>query len=282
MFSQHGHLTLAHSDRAIERDAGARRGEPAARDRLARRLPRRDRAALPAARPRRRARPGRSWARSTTRPAGSSATTPSSGASPAAPTAAASRSTRAPQVTGIEHGGRPRHAPSRRTAAGSRRTSSISAVAGWSTLVCGLAGVAAPDHDAHPPGVRDRADEAVPRRDHRLGADARLRLADRPRRVPDRRRDRAVHDLQVDRHVPVPRVLGAPRARALPAARAAQGAAHLDRPLRPLARLQPDPRPDRARGLPRLGRLGHLRLQGRADRRHDARRARRDREDARR
>ena len=97
MFSQHGHLTLAHSDRAIERDAGARRGEPAARDRLARRAPRRDRAALPAARPRSDTRPGRSWARSTTRPAGSSATTPSSGASPAAPTAAASRSTRAPR-----------------------------------------------------------------------------------------------------------------------------------------------------------------------------------------
>ena len=44
-------------------------------------------------------------------------------------------------------------------------------------------------------------------------------------------------------HVPVPRVLGAARARALPAARAAERAAHVDRPLRPLARLQPDPRP---------------------------------------
>ena len=87
----------------------------------------------------------------------------------------------------------------------------------------------APDHDAHPPGLRHRAGEAVPRRGHRLGADARLRLADRPRRVPDRRRDRALHDLQVDRDPPVPRVLRAPRARALPAARAPQRAADVDR-----------------------------------------------------
>ena len=35
-----------------------------------------------------------------------------------------------------------------------------------------------------------------------------------------------------------------------------QGAAHVDGALRPLARLQPDPRPDRARELPRLGRAG--------------------------
>ena len=54
----------------------------------------------------------------------------------------------------------------------------------------------------------------------------------------------------------------------------------VDRALRPLAGLQPDPRPDRARQLPRLRRLGHLRLQGGARRRLDARRARRDREDA--
>ena len=48
MFSQHGHLTLAHSDRVAGHDAGARRGEPAARDRLPRRRARRDRPALPA------------------------------------------------------------------------------------------------------------------------------------------------------------------------------------------------------------------------------------------
>ena len=146
---------------------------------------------------------------------------------------------------------------------------------------CDMAGVRAADHDAHPPGVRDRAGQAVPRRRDRVVADARVRLADRPRRVPGRRRDRAVHDLPRHRHVHVPRVLGAPRARALPAARARERAARVDGPLRPVARLQPDPRAHRGRGVPRLDRLGHVRLQGRADRRHDARRARRHREDAR-
>ena len=42
-----------------------------------------------------------------------------------------------------------------------------------------------------------------------------------------------------------------------------------------IARLQPDPRQDRGRELPRQRRLGDLRLQGGADRRQDARRARR-------
>ena len=55
--------------------------------------------------------------------------------------------------------------------------------------------------------------------------------------------------------------------------------AHVDGPLRPLARLQPDPRQDRGRELPHLDRLGHVRLQGRADRGHDACRAGRDRKD---
>ena len=36
-------------------------------------------------------------------------------------------------------------------------------------------GAAAADHDLDPAGVRDRAREAVPRQDHRLGADAHLR-----------------------------------------------------------------------------------------------------------
>ena len=112
--------------------------------------------------------------------------------------------------------------------------------------------------------------------DHRLGADARLRLADRPRRVPRRRRDRAVHDLQVERDVRVPRGLASrhtlelfPQLERLKVLRTWTG----------LCDLSPDYSPilgrDRARELPRLGRLGHLRLQGGADRRHDARRARR-------
>ena len=276
MFSQHGHLTLAHTDSALS--VMQERAEVNQLLGIDSRvvLPRRDRGASARSSTSPTSRPGRSWARSTTRRAGSSATTPSSGASRAAPTAAASRSTSTRpspgssttdgRVTGVADEPRPRRGGRRRQR--DRRLVDARLRARRR---------APADHDAHPAGVRHRAGEAVPRRDHRVGADARVRVADRPRRVPDRRRDRAVHDLQVDRHVPVPRVLGAARARALPAARAAEGAAHVDGPVRPVARLQPDPRPDRARELPRLGRLGHVRLQGGADRRHDARGARRDR-----
>ena len=68
-----------------------------------------------------------------------------------------------------------------------------------------------------------------------------------------------------------------PHAGAVPAAGAGAAAAQLGRAVRPQPRLQPDPRQDRGRELPRQRRLGHLRLQGRADRRQDARRAGRDR-----
>ena len=78
-------------------------------------------------------------------------------------------------------------------------------------------------------------------------------------------------------HALVPRVLGRSRHRAPAAAGADEGAAHLDGPLRPVARLQPDPRQDGDRQLPRLDGVGDVRLQGCADRRRDARRARRDR-----
>ena len=82
----------------------------------------------------------------------------------------------------------------------------LSATAGWSTPGRRAGGRAAADHRLDPAGVRDRAREAVPRQDHRLGADAHLLLADRPRRVPDRRRGRAVPDLLEQGHVPVHRV----------------------------------------------------------------------------
>ena len=97
LFSQQGHLTLAHSDRGDHHRERAGRGEQAPRDRQPRHLPGRD----PRSSARRwtspRTSPGRCRRRSTTRRAGSSATTPSSGASRAAPTAAASRSTRTPR-----------------------------------------------------------------------------------------------------------------------------------------------------------------------------------------
>ena len=55
------------------------------------------------------------------------------------------------------------------------------------------------DHDPHPAGVRHRADEAAARCRHRVLADARLRQPDRPRRVPHGRRDRAVDDVPDER-----------------------------------------------------------------------------------
>ena len=55
-----------------------------------------------------------------------------------------------------------------------------------------------------------------------------------------------------DRDAVLPRVLGQAHARALPSARADQSAPHLDRAVRPLARLQPPARQDRDRQLPSL------------------------------
>ena len=65
-------------------------------------------------------------------------------------------------------------------------------------------GRAAADHHPHPAGVRDRADEAAAGRRDRLLADARLHLADRPRRIPDGRRDRAVDDVPDAGHAELP------------------------------------------------------------------------------
>ena len=52
MFSQHGHLTLAHTDAGIVTLQRARRDQQAARRRVAGRRPRRDPRAVPAARSR--------------------------------------------------------------------------------------------------------------------------------------------------------------------------------------------------------------------------------------
>ncbi len=97
LFSQQGHLTLAHSDRGIitanERaEVNQLLGIDSRVD-----LPGRDRRALPRDGPVGETSPGRCRRRSTTRPGGSSATTRSSGATRAAPTGRASRSTRTPR-----------------------------------------------------------------------------------------------------------------------------------------------------------------------------------------
>ena len=105
----------------------------------------------------------------------------------------------------------------------------VNCTAGWSTLLCDMAGVGAADHHPHPAGVRDRAGQAAARRGHRLLADARLHLADRPRRVPHGRRDRAVDDLPDAGHAELPAGGHAPHARALPPARARAAAALVGR-----------------------------------------------------
>ena len=88
-----------------------------------------------------------------------------------------------------------------------------------------MAGVRAADHDPHPAGVRDRAGQAAARRRDRLLADARLHLAVRPRRVRDGLGDRAVDDLPDAGHAQLPPGPHPPHARAVPAARARAAAA---------------------------------------------------------
>ena len=276
LFSQCGHLTLAHSDRAMF--VMANRAEVNRLKGIDSRFIGPDEVkALAPAMVRLATTPRiRSWARSTTRRAASSATTPSSGASRAAPTRAAPRSTPTPRCSGFERAnGRidagahePRHGQGRRRAQLHRRLEHADLRHGRRPDA---------DHDAHPAGVRDRADQAAARRRHRLVADARLHLADRPRRVPDGRGDRAVDDLPHAGHAELPAGRLPPHARAVPAARARAAAAQLGRAVRPEPGLQPDPRPHRGRELPRQRGLGHVRLQGRADRRQHARRAGRHR-----
>ena len=125
LFSQCGHLTLAHSDRAMF--VMANRAEVNRLQGIDSRLigPDEVKRLAPGHVRRARLRPIRSWARSTTRPAASSATTPSSGAWPAAPTRAARRSTPTPRSS----------ASSAPTAASTRcaPTAARSAPGRWST-----------------------------------------------------------------------------------------------------------------------------------------------------
>ena len=92
--------------------------------------------------------------------------------------------------------------------------------------------------------------------------------------------DRAVPDVLVQGDVPVRRGARQAHVDLFPQLAGTQDPPSVDRPLRHDARLQPDPGRHRGRGLHHRLRLGHVRLQGVADRRHDARRARRHEEDA--
>ena len=186
------------------------------------------------------------------------------------------------EVTGIERRRRPRHAASRRTAATSSATTVISATCRAGRRSSRHGRRAAADHDAHPPGVRHRAGQAVPRRGHRLVADARLRLADRPRRVPDRRGDRAVHDLHAaSARSRSSRYAAKPRARA---ASRSSSASSVLRAWTGLCDMSPDYSPimgkTEVEGFHVSTRLGDVRLQGGADRRRDDGRAGGDGPDA--
>ena len=258
-----------------DHDDRARRGEPAARDRQPRDRPRRDREALPRARPLARTSRGRSWARSTTRRGGiirhdavvwGYARGADRGGVEIHPYT---------EVTGIER--RTAASPASRTTRGDIACGTvISATAGWSTLVADLAGVRLP--------ITTHILQAFVTEPVKPFLDVIIVSSQMHVYISQTDRGEFLIGAEIEPYTtysgtstfPFLEVLGPPRARALPAARAGQGAPPVDRALRPEPRLQPDPRRHRGGRLPHLRRLGDVRVQGGPDRRHDARRARRD------
>ena len=262
------------------RDGQPRRGQPPAGHRLAADRARRGQAA--GARDERRGptRPIRSWARSTTRRAGSSATTPSSGASLAAPTRAAPRSTRTPRCSGLERSNGRVNAV--RTNRGTIRAGQvINCTAGWSTLLCDMAGVALPitTHILQAcvtEPVKPLLDVVIvssqmhvyisqtDRGEFLMGAEIEPWTTYRMQGTLNFLQDVTRHTLELFPQLEHARLL---------------------RSWAGLCDLSPDYSPilgqHRGRELPRQRRLGHLRLQGRADRRQDAGRAGRHRPHAR-
>ena len=126
----------------------------------------------------------------------------------------------------------------------------------------------AADHHAHPSGVRDRAAEAAARHRRGLLTDARLHLADRPRRVPGRGRDRARRPTASRAPSTSSRSARATRSSSSRSwsARGSSGAG-------PGSDITPDYSPILGRtevdGFLLSAGVGHLRLQGGADRRQD-------------
>ena len=107
------------------------------------------------------------------------------------------------EVTGHRRSRTAAASASRRTRARSRAGIVMSAVAGWTTQITDMAGIETPITN-HP--LQAFVTEPVKPMLHKIivsAGPARVRLADRPRRVPDRRGDRAVHDVQhaLDVHV---------------------------------------------------------------------------------
>ena len=128
-YSERGHFTLAHTDGDAADDAVAGRGEQAPGRQQRRRHARGDPQDLPVHRPDLRRAQRRSSARCIIRRARSSGTTRSPGATPARPIAAAWRSTRRPPSP-ASRSRTARSSACRPTAASSRRSKVLSAVAG--------------------------------------------------------------------------------------------------------------------------------------------------------
>ena len=203
LFSQCGHLTLAHSDRAMFVMANRAEVNRLQRDRLAPDLPRRDQA------------PG----------AGDAGRQPRRHLSDHGRAVSPARRDHPPRRGGL--GLRARRRPGRRGDPPVHRGDRASSAQRPGQPVRTNRGHdqrrhgaqlhrrlehadlrhgrrAAADHHPHPPGLRDRAGQAAARRRDRLLADARLHQPDRPRRVPDGRRDRAVDDLPDAGHAQLP------------------------------------------------------------------------------
>ena len=217
----------------------------------------------------------RSWARSTTRRAASSATTRSSGASPAAPTRAARRSIPTPRSPGLERANGRVDRGAAPTAADVEAGQVVNATAGWSTLICDMAGVPLPitTHILQAcvtEPVKPLLDVVIvssqmhvyisqtDRGEFVMGSEIEPWTTYRMNGTLNFLQDLTRHTLELFPQLEHARIL-----------RAWAGLCDLS------PDYSPDPRPDRGRELPRQRGLGHLRLQGRADRRQDARRARR-------
>ena len=264
MFSQRGHLTLAHNDASmrtmrwraeVNKLPGRRlRGDRPGRDRASW-CPYLDTSASTALSDPRRAVPPARRHRS--------ATTPWSGATPAPPTRTGVHIHQQTEVTGIDVERGARHRRARPPAGASRRRCVVNCTAGWSVA-----------HLGH--GRRRAAGQTLPLagRGHRAGQAVPATPSSSPARCTSTSaRPTAASSCSARASTPSRRTRCAARWSSARAGRARAGAdavagedaaaAPVGRAVRHDARLLADHGPDAGRGLLRRRRLGHLRLQGR-------------------
>ena len=118
------------------------------------------------------------------------------------------------EVTGVDGGRREGHGRVHRRAGEMSAPVVVSAVAGWTSRDRRHGRRPRADRDAPAAGLRDRAAEAVPARDPGLGHPARVHLADRSRRGADRLGDRALLVVLAGVDAELPRGHGGPHPRA--------------------------------------------------------------------